>query len=124
MNLVGGVLGVIPPGVKKVADIVSLDDMENPLHVVGGALRFFLEIQLVTARAQARTRSVFQTFDGLGLLLVEIDQVLVEDAEDAIETAVDLFNETVLARLLNDTRDAGVDHGRGTARLGDQKIAD
>jgi len=38
---------------------VGLEDLEKALHVVGGPFRFFLEIQFVTAGAEAGAWRVF-----------------------------------------------------------------
>src|SRR4051812_20230955 len=71
VNLVGGILGVVSPGVKEITDVMGLKDLEQAIHVLGSFLGLFLEIELVAASAERSGGSVFQTFDGLRLLFVE-----------------------------------------------------
>src|SRR5207237_4668861 len=80
------------------------------------------EIDFVAAAPEGRGRSVFQAGDRASLLLVNIEQFLVEDAEDAIEAAVDFLDAIVFTRFLDDAGKARVDDGCGSAGLGDQKI--
>ena len=52
MHLVGGVLRVIAAGVKKVSDVVRLDDFKEAFHIRLGLFGVGLEIDFITARAQ------------------------------------------------------------------------
>src|SRR5262249_46343830 len=61
--------------------------------------------------------------DGFGFLVVQVDEILAENPQNAIEAAVDLLDALVSSCFLNEAGDAGVDHGCGPARLGDQKVA-
>ena len=117
VDFMGGVLGIIAADVKEIADVVRLEDLEQAVHVPGGLFGLFLEINFVTAGAQRGGRGVFEALDGPGLLLVDINQLLVEHAEDAVEAAVDFLDAFVLARFLDDARHAGVDDRGGAARL-------
>ena len=65
----------------------------------------------------------FRPVDGPGLLVVDVNEVLVQDAQDAVGAAVDFFNAFVPARFLNDAGQTGVDDGRRTARLRHQEIS-
>ena len=71
----------------------------KPVHVLGGLFGFLLEIDFVAAGAERRGGRVSQAFDGFGLLVVDVDQVLVEDAENAVGAAVDFLDALVSARL-------------------------
>src|SRR5439155_8570384 len=51
VDFMGGVLGIVAPDIKKVANVVCLEDLEQPVHVFGGSLGPFFEIQLVAAGA-------------------------------------------------------------------------
>jgi hypothetical protein len=82
MNLVGGVLGIIAAGVKEIADVVGLEDLEKAVHFPRGPLGLFFEIDLVTAGAEGGGGGVFERLDGFGQFLVQIDQLLVEDAQE------------------------------------------
>ena len=56
-------------------------------------------------------------------LIVQVDEFLIEDAQDAVETPVDLLDAFVVPGLGDDTCDACVDDAGGTTRLGDEEIA-
>ena len=90
---------------------------EQPVHVLGGLLRLLLEINLVAAGAQRGRGRVFQALDGAGLLVIDVNEFLVQDAQDAVGAAVDFLNAVVPARFLNDAGQTGVDDGGRTARL-------
>ena len=123
VNLVRGVLRIIPSDIKEIADIVRLEDLEQPVHVLRGLFGLLLEIELVAAGAEGGGGRVLQPFDGFGLLVVEVDQLLAQDAVDAVETAVDFLNVLVPAGFLDDASDTRIDDcGRSTG-LSDQEIA-
>ena len=124
VDLVGGVLGVVAADVEEVADVVGLEHLEQPVHVLGGLLRLLLEINLVAAGAQRGGGRVAAGPRWSALLLVvDVNEFLVEDAEDAVGAAVDFLDALVPARFLNDAGQAGVDDGRRAARLRDQEIS-
>ena len=102
---------------------MGLKHLEKPRHVFGGLFRRLLEIELVTACAERRGRSVFEALDGFGFLVVQVNEIFAQNPPNAVEAAVDLFDALVPARFLNDAGDAGVDHGGRPARLGDQEVA-
>ena len=60
VDLVRGVLRVVAADVSEVADVVGLEDLEQPVHVLGRLLRLLLEIDLVAAGAQRGGGRVFQ----------------------------------------------------------------
>jgi hypothetical protein len=49
--------------------------------------------------------------------------LFVQQAKDAIKTAVDLLDALVATGFLDNAGKAGVDDGGGSAGLGDQKIS-
>ena len=115
-NLVGGVLGVVAPYVEEVADVVGLEDLQH-------ALKVLLLLELVAAGAEGGTRSVAEGADLLLRLRGEVDQVLLEDAEDAVQAAVDLLNGLVVESLGHDAGQASVDDGGRTTRLTHQNVS-
>ena len=50
VQFVGGVLGVVAARVEEIADVVSLENFKQAVHVLGGLIGLFLKIDLVTAR--------------------------------------------------------------------------
>src|ERR1051325_1561331 len=74
VDFIGGVLGIVATGVKEVANVVGLQNLEHSLNIGVSALGLLLEVQLVSASAERGGGRVFQTLDGFGLLLVQIDQ--------------------------------------------------
>ena len=115
-NLVRGVLGIIATGIKEVADIVCLEYLEHTVVV-------FLALELETAGAECGTRSVTKCADRLLGFVGKVDQLLLENAEDAVLTAVDLFDALVVERFGDCTGEARVNDGCGAAGLGDQAIS-
>ena len=124
MQLVVGILRIVAAGVEKITDVVRLEDIEQSVHVPGGLLGVFLELNLVAASTQRRGGGVLEFLDRARFLLVQVDQVLVKDAEDAVEPAVNLLDLfRVSAGLLDDAGHAGVDDRGGAAGLADQQVA-
>jgi hypothetical protein len=120
VNFVRGVLGIVATDVEKIADAVRRENLEEPVHVLGRRFRMRLEVDFVTAGPQGGRGRVFQPLDRAGVEFVEVDEVLVQDAEDAVEAAVNLLDASgVFAHALDDTSQACVDHRRGSARLSD-----
>ena len=115
-DFVGGVLGVVATDVEEIADVVGLEDLEDAIKV-----GLFLEFE--AAGAQSGAGRVFERADLLLRLRSEIDQVLVEDAEHAVQRAVDLFDTFMVQRFRDEARDAGVDNRGGAAGLAYQDIS-
>ena len=115
-DLVGGILGVVAARVEEIADVVGLEDLDHALEVL-------LLLELVAAGAQRGAGGVAQAADGLLRLGSEVDEVLVEDAQHAVEAAVDLLDAGVVEGFADDTGDAGVDDRGRSAGLTHQKIA-
>ena len=124
VDLVGGVLRIVATGVEEVADVVRGEDLEEAVHVLRGLGGLLLEVELVATGAERRRRRVPQAFDRLGLLVVQVDEVLVEDAVDAVEPTVDVLDEIVASGLGDDAGDGGIDDRGGAAGLGDEQVAD
>ena len=123
VDFMGGVLGIVAADVKEIADVVRLEDLEEAVQVARGLFGLFLEIELVAARAQRGRRGVLEAGDGAGLFLGNVNQLLVQHAEDAVEPAVNALDAVVFARFLHDACHAGVDDRGGAARLSHEKIA-
>ncbi len=115
MNLMGGVLGIIAAGVKKEADVVSGKHLEETVHIPGGFFGVLFEIDFVTACPQRRRGRGLEAVYAPGFLLININDFLIEDAEDAVKPAVNLFDALVAAGLLQHTGHARVDDGGGAA---------
>ena len=80
-----------------------------------GFFRLFLEIDFVAAGAERGCGRMAQSFNGLGLLLVDVDQLLIENAEDAVEAAVNFLDALMFAGFLKHAGEARVnDGGRAT----------
>ena len=91
------------------------------LHVARGQFRFFLEIDLVTAGPQRRGGRVFQPFDGRPFFLLQVDQILVENSQNAVQAAINLLDLfRIPSGLLDHASHAGVNDRRRPARLRDQ----
>ena len=82
------VLRIVAADIKEVADVMRLKDLEEPVHVFAGLLWALLEIEFETACAQRGRRRVFEALDSPCPLLADVNQVLVQDAQDAIGAAV------------------------------------
>ncbi len=115
-DLVAGVGGVAAAIVEEVADVVGLEDLDQALVL---ALVVLQALELVAAGAEAAGRRVAQGGDVLRGLLVGVDQVLGQRADDAVAAGIDIADLVrVLARGLDDAAGGGVDDGGDTAGLG------
>ncbi len=103
-DLVGGVLGVVATGVEEVANVLRFEDFEH-------ALEIRLVLQLVAAGAEGGAGRVAETANGLLGLRSEIDEILVEDPENAVERAVDFLDAVVIQCFRDHAFDAGVNDG-------------
>jgi hypothetical protein len=114
-DLVGRVLGVVAADVEEIADVVGLEDLDDALEVL-------LLLELVAARAERRARRVAERPDLLLRLGRQVHHVLLEDAEDAVQAAVDLLDRLMVERLGHDAGQARVNDGGGAARLTHQDV--
>ena len=87
------------------------------------AVEVGLLLELVAAGAEGGAGRVPEGADLLLRLGGEIDEVLAEDAEHAVQRAVDLLDAVMVQRLGDDAGDAGVDDGGGAAGLAHQDIS-
>ena len=110
-------------GGKPRRDVVGFEDLKKPIHIAFCGFRIFVEINFITARSQGGSWRVFQPFDSLRGLLSDIDKILVEDAQDAILSTVDVLDAAVFHGLLDDAGDACIDRTGWAARLGDEQVA-
>ena len=115
-NLVRGVLRVVATSVEKVANIVRFEDFEH-------AFKVGLLLELVAASTKSGTWCMAKATDILLRLSGEVNKLLVKNTEHAIEAAIDFFDALVIERFSNGTGKAGVDHGCGTAGLGDETVS-
>jgi hypothetical protein len=94
---------------------VGLEDLEHALEI-GGLL------ELGAAGAEGGTGGVAEAADGLLRLGREVDEILAEEAEDAIQRTVDFLDGGMIQGFGDDAGDAGVDDGRGAAGLADETV--
>ena len=92
-DLVGRVLGVVAADVEEIADVVGLEDLQDPLEIL-------LLLQLVAARAERGPRGVAQGADLLLGLGGQVDDLLLQDAQHAVQAAVDLLDALMVERLV------------------------
>src|SRR5436309_12696195 len=124
VNLVRGILRVVAAGVKEVADSVRLKNLKEAVHVARGVLRLFLEVDFVTTGAQGGGRRVFQTFDRLAFLLLQVNQIFIKNPEDAVQAAINFLNLIGMpSRFLNNARHAGIDDRCRPAGLRYQQVS-
>jgi hypothetical protein len=84
-------------------------------------LRFCQKLTVIDAHAAGQTEPV--AVSRVGPFLAKIDQLLVENAENAIPAAINMRQATMTARLLHDSCHTCVDYGGGASRLRHQKIS-
>ena len=66
---------------------------------------------------------MFERLDGFRAFLAEINQLLVENAEDTVLAAVNMRDAAMMAGFLHDAGHAGVDDRGGASGLGHQKVS-
>ena len=100
---------------------MSLEDFDQPF-VLG--LVFLEAPELVTRRAERAARCVPERRDSPGTLLVRIDHILGQRADDAVAASIDILDlVAVLARGLDNATGGGVDDGSDSARLGVERVS-
>ena len=119
-DLVAGVHGVVSAVVAEIADIVLLEDLKNAL-VIGVVLVRILD--LVAAGAERGGRRVGQAIEFCAVFLVHAQQLVVQNALDAVVRAVDLRDAVCVERGADAAVRAGVDDGRRAAGLTDDQCA-
>ena len=115
-DLVGGILRVVSARVEEIANVVGLEYLEHPLEI--GLL-----LQLVAHRTQRGARRRAQPADGLLGFGRQIDQVLLQDTQHAVQRAIDFLDALVVQRPRDDAGDAGIDDGSGASGLAHQDIS-
>ena len=120
-DLVAGVHGVVAAVVEEIANVVLLEDLEDPLEVgiVGIGVG-----DLIAAGAQQGRRGVEHAGQLFGVFLVHDHEAIVQHAADAVVGAVDDGDVLALEGGLDDAVGAGVDDARGAAGLADNAVAD
>lgn len=113
-DLVAGVHAVVAAVVEEKADVVLLEDLEEPL-VVGGILVVILE--LVSGRAERGRRSVLQKLQLIHIFLADVVELLLQNADDAVLRAVHRGDVLLLQRLDENARRTAVDDGGRTPAL-------
>ena len=120
-DLVRGVHRVVAAVVEEVADVVGLEDLDQPL-VLGAVLVEALELE--ARRAESAGGRVLEALDRRLVLLRAVDEVLMQRADDAVAAGVDLADVLrIPGRGLDDPRRRGVDDGGDAARLGVEGVA-
>ena len=99
-----------------IADVVCLEDFER-------ALKILLLLQLGAAAAERRSRSVAQPADRLLRLRGEIDEILVQDAGNAIQRAVHFLDATVIKGFGHNASNAGIVNDGRAAALADETVS-
>src|ERR1019366_1079030 len=99
-----------------VPDVVRLEGLEHALEVL-------LLLELVAARPEGRPGGVPEGADLLLGLGGQVDEVLLQDAEDAVQAAVDLLDGLMVEGLGDNARDTCVDDGGRAARLTDEYVS-
>ena len=110
-----GVRRVVAADVKKVADLVRLQHLEDFL-----AIR---QVRLVARRSQRGRRGVGHQFQVAAGFLRQVDQVFVDDAAHAVLCAVDSFNGGKAARFQHHAGQRLVDDCGRAAALGNQDFS-
>ena len=95
---------------------MGLEDFEHAVEI-----GLFLELE--AAGAEGGAGRVLESADLLLGLAGQIDKILLENAEDAVERAVNLLDALVVQRFGNDARDTGVNDGGGAAGLAHQDVS-
>ena len=119
-DLVAGVHGVVSAVVAEIADIVLLEDLKNAL-VIGVVLVRVLE--LIAAGAERGGRGVGKTVKLGTVFLVHAQQLVVQNALDAVVRAVDLCDAVCVERGADAAVGAGVDDRGRSAGLADDQSA-
>ena len=117
-DLVAGVHGVVSAVVAEIADIVLLEDLKNAL-VIGVVLVRVLD--LVAAGAERGGRGVGKTVKLGTVFLVHAQQLVVQNALDAVVRAVDLCDAVCVKRGADAAVGAGVDDRGRSAGLADDQ---
>ena len=113
-DLVAGVHRVVAAVVEEVADVILLEDLQNPLVV--GVIHIRVR-HLVPAGAQGRGGGVLQQFQLCRVLLAHIKQPVVQNALDAVLRAQDAGDAGVLQCRGDDAVGTSVDDGSRAAGL-------
>ena len=121
VDLVAGVHGVVAAVVEEIADVVLLEDLKDALVV--GVVRVGIG-DLIAAGTEGRGRGVEHLFQLLGVLFVHDHQAVVQNADDAVERAVNGGDAFALKGSLDDAVSAGVDNCGRAAGLADDGRAD
>ena len=119
-NLVAGIHGVVAAVVEEVTDVVLLEDLEDALVI--GVINIRIS-QLVAAGAQCRGRGVAQKSQLVAVFLVDIIQVVVQQALDAVCHAKYAGDGRIVQCCLQRTQNRRVDYGSRAARLTDDASA-
>src|SRR6516162_9059707 len=116
----GCVLGVAASVVEEEADVMSPEHIDHAL-VLGTVLENGPE--LVAAGTERGTRGVFKRSNVSIGFETGIDQVLCQDADDAVPSGIDLADLIRMpARSLQHAAGRGVDHRGYAARLGIESV--
>ncbi len=115
VNDVHGLGRIVSADIKKIADIVFLQDGKDLTAFLVG--RFFAD------RAEGRGWGKRHRFQGGLALLAQVNHFFLQHAHDAVQGAVDFFYLLVFPGLNYDANQALIDDHRGTTALGNQHVS-
>ena len=120
-HLVGGVHRVVAAVVEEIADVVRPEDLDKAL-ILGPV---FLDApELVTCRPESTTGRMPQRCNRARALLVGIDHVLGQRADDAVATGIDVGDLVpVFPRGFDHPAGGGVDDGGYASRLRVERVS-
>ena len=120
-DLGAGVHGVVAADVEEVADVVLFKDLKDALIVLVVVGRIG---DLVAAGAEGGGRRIEQALKLCGILFVHNHEPIFQNADDAVLGTIDLGDVLILEGGFDHAVGTGVDHGRGTAGLTDDRCTD
>ena len=113
-DFVAGIHGVVAAVVEEIADVVLLEDLQDPLVIGVVHIRV---LHLIPTGTQSGGRGILQKLQLLGVLLTHVKETVVQHALDAMLRAQNPRDVGVLQRGMDHAVRAGVDDGSGTAGL-------
>ena len=119
-NLIAGIHGVVAAIVEEIADVVLLKDLKDALVI--GVVHIRVS-QLVAAGAECGGRGVAQQRQLFAVFLVDVVQVVVQQALDAVCHAENAGNCRIVQRSLDRAKDGRIDNRSRAARLADDASA-
>src|SRR5262249_8759914 len=118
-DLVRRVHRIVAADVEKITDVVSAEDIEDALVLiaVGGQIA-----ELVAAGADGGRPRLAESLHGLGRVRAQVEEVFLDDAEDAVIRPIEFADARLPQGFLNDAASAGIDDRRRPTRLSDNRV--